>query len=158
MAWVPLLAEDVQNSLSLTEQSVFDGDAAAANDLNTIVFSVTNLVRGKVNSNQRNQGHLGPPGTIPDELYGAAISISRYKLISHFPENQLMAPDREQDVSRAYDELAAVASGELVVVRYDDPPTGTPQLGSEYGGEQFFEPYPTNQPDPPFVPYVGYPF
>jgi hypothetical protein len=158
MAWIALSAEDIENSLSATEHGVFDGDSAAEADLAVIVQSVTGLVRGKVNSAKRNQGHMGPPGTIPDELYAAAISIARFKLITHFPENQLMAPDREADVNRAYDELGAVARGELVVVRADDPLGATPEPGSEYGGESFFEPYIVNQPQPPYVPYVGYPF
>jgi hypothetical protein len=158
MAWVALSADDVQNSLSATEQDVFNNDTAAEADLAVIVQSVTGLVRGKVNSATRNQGHLGPPGTIPDELYAAAISIARYKLITHFPDNQLMAPDRDQDRVDAYAQLDQVASGQLVVVRGDDPPVGTPTVDGEYGGEPFFEPYPTGQPNQPVTPYVGYPW
>jgi hypothetical protein len=158
MAWVLLSATDIQNSLSATEQTVFNADAAAEADLTTIVQSVTGLVRAKVNSNKRNQGHLGPSGTIPDELYAAAISIGRFKLITHFPENQLMAPDRETDKNDAMQQLADVASGQLVIVRYDDPLGQTPVVVSEYGGEPFFEPYATAEPYPPYTPYAGNPW
>ena len=73
MAWIELSTVDILNSLTEAEQSGISTPAANA-DLATIVQSVTGLVRGKVNSNKRNQGHLGPDGTIPEELYAAAIS------------------------------------------------------------------------------------
>lgn len=158
MAWIPLTTDDIENSLTQTEQNLMDSDPTSQADLTVIVTSVMALVRGKVNSAKRNQGHLGPTGTIPDELYAAAISIARYKFLSHLPQNQLMAPDREQDKVDAYAQLEACAKGELVVVRGDDVGDQTPIMGSDYGGEPFFEPYPTFEPTFPDVPYTGMPW
>ena len=75
MAWVPLEVTDILNSLTEQEQSGMSAQAAQS-DLTVIVQSVIGLVRGKVNSNKRNQGHLGPEGTIPNELY-AALATAR---------------------------------------------------------------------------------
>lgn len=148
MAWVPLTAVDILNSLSVKEQGLFQ-DAQSQQNLANITVGVIGLVRGKVNAAKRNQGHLGPEGTIPDELMLAALAIGRFKLISQYPENQLMAPDREQDRIDAYAQLEQVANGELVVVRGDDVGGQTPELQSDFGSEPYFEPYPTAfQPDP----------
>ena len=119
MAWIPLSTNDIQNSLTEDEQNGL-GTASAQADLTTIVQSVTGLVRGKVNSNKRNQGHLGPPGTIPDELYAAAISIARFKYLTHLPGTQLITQDRRDDKNQAYEVLTDVATGDMVVVRGDD--------------------------------------
>jgi len=154
MAWIALSVTDIANSLTEAEQTGIESPDAQA-DLNTIVQSVTGLVRGKVNANKRNQGHLGPAGTIPDELYAAAISIARFKYLTHLPGTQLITVDRRADKDEAYTQLEAAARGELVIVRADDPPGGTPPLGSEYGGEAFFEPYATPQA---YQPYLGYPW
>jgi hypothetical protein len=150
MAWISLAVTDIENSLTASEQAGIDSPDSEA-DLAVIVQSVTGMVRGKVNANKRNQGHLGPAGTIPDELYAAAISISRFKYLTHLPGTQLITADRRQDYQDALTQLAEAASGDLVVVRADDPPGGTPQVGSEYGGEPFFEPYATGQPYQPYV-------
>src|SRR5215831_4313981 len=112
MAWIPLSTNDIQNSLTEDEQNGL-GTASAQADLTTIVQSVTGLVRGKVNSNKRNQGHLGPPGTIPDELYAAAISIARFKYLTHLPGTQLITEHRRADKDEAYQQLADVADGNL---------------------------------------------
>jgi hypothetical protein len=153
MAWIPLSQDDIQNSLTQTEQNLMASDPTTVADLAAIVSSVMGLVRGKVNAAKRNQGHLGPSGTIPDELYAASISIARYKFLSHLPQNQLMAADREQDKLDAYAQLDACAKGELVIARYDDPNGQSPEPGSDYGGEEFFEPYPACKPGG--FPYVG---
>lgn len=154
MAWIPLSSDDIENSLTATEQSLMETDPTTEADLATIVTSVMGLVRGKVNSAQRNQGFLGPAGTIPDELYAAAISIARYKFLSHLPQNQLMAPDRENDKIDAYAQLEAAATGDLVIVRYGDPGGQTPPLNadSDSSGSNL------QGPDNPYsVTYTGWP-
>ena len=159
MSWIALTVDDVENSLTSVEQGLM-GDPSSAVDLNNIVVTVTNLVRGKVNSNRRNQGHMGPAGTIPDELQAAAVSIARFKFLTHLPGTQLITKERNADKDEAYEQLHQVATGELVIARWDDPPGGTPALGSDYGGEPFFEPYPTydNEPYGGEIPYTGYPW
>jgi len=132
MAWIALSVSDIQNSLTEDEQSGLATPSAQA-DLTTIVQSVTGLVRGKVNANKRNQGHLGPPGTIPDELYAAAISIARFKFLTHLPGTQLITQDRRADKDEAYLELQAAANGELVIVRGDDVSGQTPEVGVDSG-------------------------
>lgn len=119
MAWIALSADDIENSLTEAEQSGLASGSAEA-DLTTIVASVTGLVRGKVNSAKRNQGHLGPAGTIPDELWAAAISIARFKFLTHLPGTQLITKERAADKDEAYVQLEAVATGEMVIVRGDD--------------------------------------
>jgi hypothetical protein len=143
MAWVALSVTDIQNSLTEAEQSGISSPAAEA-DLTVIVQSVTGLVRGKVNANKRNQGHLGPPGTIPDELYAAAISIARFKYLTHLPGTQLITVDRRADKDEALQQLADVASGDLVIVRGDDVSGQTPEVGVESGwsGTNLQGPYP----------------
>jgi hypothetical protein len=139
MAWIPLDSDDVLNSLSDAEQSQFAAAPSAQADLSNLVVTVTNQVRGKVNAARRNQGHLGPTGTIPDELQAAALSIIRYKLLTHLPGTQLITEDRRTDHRDALGLLDAVARGEMVVVRGDE--TVTPPVGSDYGGEDYFKPY-----------------
>jgi len=132
MAWIALSVTDIQNSLTEQEQSGISTPAAEA-DLSVIVRSVMGLVRGKVNSNKRNQGHLGPPGTIPDELYAAAISIARFKFLTHLPGTQLITAERSADKDAAYQQLADVANGDLVVVRSDDVGDQSPDPASSSG-------------------------
>jgi hypothetical protein len=119
MAWIPLNIQDVLNSLTEAEQSGM-GSSSAQSDLLIIVTSVTNLIRGKVNAPKRNQGRLGPDGTIPDELYAAAISIARFKYLTHLPGTQLITVDRRADKDEAFQQLEAVIKGELVIVRGDE--------------------------------------
>src|SRR5262249_8285078 len=132
MAWIELSTVDIVNSLTEAEQSGISSPSANA-DLATIVQSVTGLVRGKVNSNKRNQGHLGPEGTIPDELDAAAVSIARFKFLTHLPGTQLITQDRRDDKAEAYQQLAEVAAGDLVVVRGDDVGDQTPVAASSSG-------------------------
>lgn len=119
MAWIPLSTGDILNSLTEQEQSGTNTDSQQS-DLTVIVSSVTNLIRGKVNAPKRNQGHLGPEGTIPDELYAAAISIARFKYLTHLPGTQLITVDRRADKDEAYEQLEAVVKGELIIMRIDE--------------------------------------
>jgi len=132
MAWVALSTTDILNSLTEAEQSGTQSDSAQA-DLTVIVQSVTNLIRGKVNSNKRNQGHLGPIGTLPDELYAAAISIARFKYLSHLPGTQLITKERATDKDEAYEQLEAVSNGSFVVIRGDDVEGQVPLVDATIG-------------------------
>lgn len=132
MAWIPLTSNDIENSLMGAEQVGLNTPDAQA-DLAVIVTSVIGLVRGKVNSNKRNQGHLGPPGTIPEELYAAAISIGRFKFLTHLPSSQLITEDRRADRTEALQMLSDAADGTLVVIRGDDTAEQSPILGSQFG-------------------------
>jgi hypothetical protein len=157
MAWLPLITDDVLNSLSATEQNQMTDPSSAA-DLAQIVSSVTSFVRGKVNSYQPNQVFIPyPPGMIPEETYGAAIAIARYKFLCHLPGTQLITKWREQENTEAYALLADVASGKLIILSPATPqaPGGTiPQKKADTdGGEDYQGTYPFWQPQTPAWPY-----
>jgi hypothetical protein len=152
MAWIPLSVQDILNSLTEAEQSGTKSDSAQS-DLTVIVSSVANLIRGKVNSSQRNQGRLGPEGTIPDELYAAAISIARFKYLTHLPGTQLITKERAVDKDEAYKQLDEVDDGSLVVITADeDFEQQSVVVGAEYG-----QMGPTLQ-GPEWMKNPGYPF
>jgi hypothetical protein len=132
MAWIPLSSTDILNSLTEAEQSGTSSESSQS-DLTVIVSSVSNLVRGKVNSSKRNQGRLGPEGTIPDELYAAAISIARFKYLTHLPGTQLITKERAADKDEAYAQLEAVATDELVVITADDEFEQTEVVSADTG-------------------------
>jgi hypothetical protein len=132
MSWVPLNSSDILNSLTEAEQSGTNSESSQA-DLTVIVQSVTNLVRGKVNAAKRNQGRLGPDGTIPEELYAAAISIARFKFLTHLPGTQLITKERAADKDEAYQQLKEVADGEFVVITADDIGEQTALVSADYG-------------------------
>lgn len=142
MAWISLTADDVLNSLTAAEQSQMTDPSSAA-DLATIVASVVNMIRGKVNSYQPNQGWAGPAGTIPDETYAAGIAICRFKFLTHLPGTQLITQDRRDDKNEAYAFLDLVAKGDMIVAA----PNGSfPQNEADTGGEPYFPPYPVYIP------------
>ena len=156
MAWLPLITDDVLNSLSATEQNQMTDPSSAA-DLAQIVSSVVSFVRGKVNSWQPNQAYAGPAGTIPEETYGSAIAIARYKFLTHLPGTQLITKWREAENTQALSELDQIASGKLIILSPATPqaPGGTiPQKKADTdGGEDYGGTYPFWQPQTPAWPY-----
>jgi hypothetical protein len=150
MAWLPLITDDVLNSLSATEQNQMTDPSSAA-DLAQIVSSVVSFIRGKVNSYQPNQVFVPyPPGMIPEETYGSAIAIARYKFLTHLPGTQLITKWREAENTEAYALLNDVASGKLIILSPATPsaPGGTiPQKKADTdGGEDYCGTYPFWQP------------
>jgi hypothetical protein len=157
LAWLPLITDDVLNSLSTTEQNQMTDPSSAA-DLAQIVSSVTSFVRGKVNSYQPNQVFIPyPPGMIPEETYGSAIAIARYKFLCHLPGTQLITKWREAENTEAYALLDDVASGKLIILSpaTSSAPGGTiPQKKADTdGGEDYGGTYPFWQPQTPAWPY-----
>jgi hypothetical protein len=150
LAWLPLITDDVLNSLSATEQNQMTDPSSAA-DLAQIVSSVVSMVRGKVNSYQPNQVFVPyPPGMIPEETYGAAIAIARYKFLTHLPGTQLITKGREAENTEAYALLNDVVSGKLIIL---GPATSSnlggtiPQKKADTdGGEDYWGTYPFWQP------------
>jgi len=138
MAWVPINSDEVINSLTSQEQSMMT-DPSSASDMATIVYNVTNLVRGKVMGWQPNQAYMGPVGTIPDELMAPAIAICRYKFLTHLPGTQLITKWREAENTEAYTLLADVARGKFVILA---PDGSVPNNPADTGGEPYFPPYP----------------
>src|SRR5260370_5343728 len=145
MAWVPINSDEVKNSLTSQEQSMMT-DPSSASDMATIVYNVTNLVRGKVQGWQPNQASMGPVGTIPDELMAPAVAICRYKFLTHLPGTQLITKWRGAENTEGYALLADVASGKFIILA----PGGTlPKNPADTGGEPDFPPYPVWLPPPP---------
>jgi Protein of unknown function (DUF1320) len=146
MAWLTLTTDQVINSLTQQEQSMMT-DPSSSVDLANIVQSVTALVRGKVFSWRQNQTliPLALPGTIPDELLAAAISIARFKFLTHLPGTQLITVDRRADKDEAYAYLDDVASGEMIILGPDA--VTVPSNPADTGGEPYFKPYPDWQSD-----------
>jgi hypothetical protein len=148
LAWLTLTTDQVINSLTTQEQSMMT-DPASSVDLANIVQSVTALVRGKVFSWNPNQGLLPmvTPGTIPEELLAAAISIARFKFLTHLPGTQLITKERSADKDEAYAYLDDVAAGKMIILAPDG--ATIPSNPADQGGEPFWLPYPVYYPSRP---------
>ncbi len=144
MAWVPINSDAIINSLTSQEQSMMT-DPSSASDMATIIYNVTNLVRGKVMGWQPNQAYMGPVGTIPDELMAPAVAICRYKFLTHLPGTTLITKWREAENTEAYALLADVAIGKFVILA---PNGSVPNNPADTGGEPYFPPYPVWQGRP----------
>jgi hypothetical protein len=131
----------VINSLTAQEASLMT-DPASAVDMGNIVQSVTGLIRGKVFSWQPNQTMipLVTAGTIPEELLAAAISIARFKFLTHLPGTQLITKERSADKDEAYAYLDDVAAGKMIVLGPDG--ATVPSNPADTGGEPYWPPYP----------------
>ena len=157
MAWLPLLTADVLNSLSVDEQNQMT-DPSSASDLEQIVSSVTSFVRGKVQSWRPNQTFVPyPPGMIPEETYGSAVAIARYRFLTHLPGTQLITKWREQENVEALALLNDVADGKLVILSPVNPDGSGGIVPSNPadtdGGEDYGGTYPFWQPQTPAWPY-----
>jgi hypothetical protein len=141
LAWITLTTDHVVNSLTTQEQSMMT-DPSSSVDLANIVQGVTALVRGKVFSWRPNQGLLpvALPGTIPDELLGPAISIARFKFLTHLPGTQLITKERSADKDEAYAYLDDVSSGKMIILGPDG--ATVPSNPADTDGEPYFKPYP----------------
>src|SRR5258707_4699681 len=91
-------------------------DPSSASDMATIIYNVTNLVRGKVMGWQPNQAYMGPVGTIPDELMAPAVAICRYKFLTHLPGTQLITKWRQGEKTEFYSPFADVVHGDIGIL------------------------------------------
>lgn len=145
MSWIALTSSDVLNSLSQQEQGSLT-DASCTADLARIVADVMAMVRGKVAGWKPNWTMFGPNGTIPEELHDAATMIGRFQFLTHLPGTQLITQWRQQEYQDAMAQLAAAATGELVIqgaVPPIDISSNMPQKQAAVGGECYFPPYGT---------------
>jgi hypothetical protein len=88
MAWTALSPVDLLSAITQPERDLFGaGDSAATSPdrLTAIVNWVVSQVRGKVAASEANKNVMGADGTIPAELYGDAIAICRFQLLTSFP-------------------------------------------------------------------------
>lgn len=135
MAWRSLTARDVQTQLSADELddlqsfSLADGQT---DPLPEIIGQVTDECRGYIMANARNK--LGPSGTIPPQVIGAAVSIVRWRLAGRLgigkAAEQLQTPQRQQDYSDATQFLKDIAAGKISVEQPPDEDAG-PEIAAE---------------------------
>lgn len=125
MAWVSLNEQDLRNQLSQPEMDAFNTlapEPGQADRLTAIVQWVASLVRGRVAAYPQNRNLLDPVAVnIPPELYGAAIEIARYKLLSSFPQGRTFIDEaRIAAYKDANKQLDDVAKGLIAI---EQPPT-----------------------------------
>jgi hypothetical protein len=149
MAWLPLIGKDILSILTQPERDLFgQGFSASSSDdrLDAILVWVVSLVRGKVAAFPENLGVMGAPGTIPPELYGAAIEIARWKLLTAFPQGRVfLDAARERSYTDALKQLDDAAEGKLIV----EPGTSTTFTtnASAFGTRDDYLEDPTKRPN-----------
>jgi hypothetical protein len=125
MAWNSLNADDLLSALTQPEKDLFgtgDSGPGSGDRLDAIVVWVVDQVRGKVAALPENRGAMGASGTLPPELYGAAIAIARYTLLTSFPAGRMFLDDaRTRAYTDALKQLDDAAEGKLIV----EPGTST---------------------------------
>jgi hypothetical protein len=102
MGWNSLNADDLKSALTQPEIDLFEQGASESSSparLDDIVGWVVDQVRGKVAACAKNRDAMGPNGSIPAELYGDAIAIARFQLLTSFPAGKMFIDDARM---RAY--------------------------------------------------------
>lgn len=141
---MPLSETDLSNALTKPELNLFNtgsGGPGSTDRLASIVTWVVSLVRGKVAAWPENLNKMGPGaspaigstpaviGTIPEELYSDAIEISRFKLLTSFPQGKMFIDDARLEGYRvANKHLDDVANGKLVI----EPAPSSTETGAQF--------------------------
>ncbi len=145
MAWVSLNEDDVRNELSQPEKDAFNTfalESGQADRITSICQWVTSLVRGRVGAYAQNRNLLDlVSANIPPELYGAAIEIARYKLLTSFPAGRVFIDEaRIASFKDANKQLDDVAKGLIAV---EQPPTAQFDLSPSAFNSQDYQANPT---------------
>ncbi|MDR1427275.1 MAG: DUF1320 family protein [Bifidobacteriaceae bacterium] len=93
--WVPVTEQSILSKLSSPELAALRTAATApgqGDPLAEVIAQVVREVRGHVAACKANR--LGPAGTIPDELLGAAVNRVRYELATRLPVASLLTDPR----------------------------------------------------------------
>jgi hypothetical protein len=102
---------------------------AIADRLASIVTWVISLVRGKIAAWPENLNKMGPSGTIAEEVYGDAVEIARFKLLTSFPGGKMFIDDARLEGFRvANKHLDDAANGKLVI----EPAPSTTETGAQF--------------------------
>lgn len=120
--WITLTPAGILSRLTAREVEAMRTAAAQpgqADPLPDILAQVTREVRGHVAACPDNR--LGPEGTIPDELTGAAIDRVRFDLATRLPVASLLTDARQEANRNALALLRAAASCHFRIV---NPPAG----------------------------------
>ncbi len=130
MAWVTISKDLVLSRMSNTERAAFDSldvNAAEPSRLVTVIYYVTQMVRGKIAQSPFVRARMGPgpsgstPGTIPDELGLAILNIIRYELFSSLPVGDtILDKNRIKDYEDSRDDVQAVAEDKMAVQGYTE--------------------------------------
>lgn len=137
MAWISLTADDVKERISGTEFDTLqteDLGTAQTDPIPETINVVVGEIRGRVGACQRNE--LGPAGTIPEELEGAALTLIAFRLSLRLAGGGIHLQDegRKQDYEDAKALLEAVARCEFAVEQPPSFDSETPKR-SEWGSE-----------------------
>jgi hypothetical protein len=141
MAWMPLTGLDVKNELAQPELDVFNSsllEPAQTDRLTSIASWVASMVRGRVAAFPQNRNLLDPvPANIPPELYGAAIEVARFKLLTSFPQGKAFLDDaRIATYKDACKQLDDVAKGLIAI---EQPPTAQFDLSPSAWNSQDYQ-------------------
>lgn len=125
MAWIELTVERVQGRLTGPELTAMR-QAALGQDqpdpLPEIIAQVTAETRGYVAACRSNR--LGPAGTIPPQLEGAALNLIRHRLATRLPTDRLLTEARKNEREAAIQLLRDVAACRFTV---EQPPETGPE-------------------------------
>lgn len=117
--WQQLDPDDMLNQLTQPERDLFGTGASATgmpDRLPRVLEMVVAQVRGKVAAFAENRDGMGADDTIPEELYGAALEIARYRFLTSFPQGKMFIDEaRTQCYKDALKQLDDVAKGLLFI-------------------------------------------
>jgi hypothetical protein len=135
MAWNSLNSDDLLSALTQPERDLFgtgDSGPGSGDRLDSIVLWVVDMVRGKVAACAKNRDAMGPNGTIPAELYGDAVAIARFQLLTSFPAGKMFLDDaRMRAYTDALKHLDDAAACTLAVESFGA--VTFPSAGSAFG-------------------------
>jgi hypothetical protein len=117
--WQEIDPDDLKSSLTQPELDLFEQGSSATGSpdrLPRILDEVVSMIRGRVAAFAENRVGMGKDDEIPEELYGAAMEIARYRFLSSFPQGKLFNDEtRTQLYKDALKQLDAAAKGLLFV-------------------------------------------
>lgn len=120
MAWISLTLDDVKTRISWPELEAYQTWHLAAGQVDPTTETISGVVReirGRVAACSRNT--LGADGTIPEELYHAALTLIQWRLAMRLPGAgvDLLDEGRKTEHSEAQKLLRDVAKCEFAVVQ-----------------------------------------
>lgn len=124
--WKAITETEVRTRLTGPEMTALKSAALAegqTDPLPEIISQVTGEVRGYIAACPSNR--LGPAGTLPPQLEGAALSLIRYRLATRLPTDRLLTDARKRDQEQAVQLCRDVAACRFMVER---PPETGPEV------------------------------
>jgi Protein of unknown function (DUF1320) len=157
LSWLQISPDDVVSRLTETERLQCDTADVTGTTLTqrlpTIITAATHYIRGKVAKFPNTRRQMGPSGTIPDELYLAALNLVRWELLNALPNIGRLEDDpRRGDYEQALKDFEAAGDGDLVILGANE----TSYVGDDsiVGGDKrigWFKRYPFGWRGPAYV-------